>query len=300
MIKFQINNNDEGQKIFAFIKKTFKSTSLSIIYKWFRIGKIKVNGKKIKDRNFILKFGDEVIVYDNSSVSTKREWIKCDYSSLRIVYEDNNILIADKNFNVEIHSDFNISLDNMVRSYLYDKKEFIPEDENSFLISHVHRLDKLTSGLVIYAKNKKTLDFFLLAIKNKENITKKYIAKLSSDLTEEGLIKGYIFYDNETQKSIFTDDYKKGFKECSLKIKKLNNDLAEITLFTGRKHQIRATLEFLNCPILNDFRYNGRKINSERMIFLNANSLEFNNFSGDFEYLNGKKIVSSLINIRKW
>jgi 23S rRNA pseudouridine955/2504/2580 synthase len=173
MTELTIKANDANQKLFSFIKKVFRDTKLSIIYKWFRVGKIKINGKKTKDRDYVLQLNDIVQVYDASSNVKKREWQKIDYSTLDIVYEDQNILIADKDFNVEIHSDFNDCLDNMVRSYLFDKGEF-KQEENSFIVSHIHRLDKLTSGLVMYAKNKPALDFFLANITDKNKIRKTF------------------------------------------------------------------------------------------------------------------------------
>ncbi|SYV96473.1 ribosomal large subunit pseudouridine synthase C, partial [Mycoplasma putrefaciens] len=78
-----------------------------------------------------------------------------------------------------MHSTYNPCLDDMVKSYLVDKKEYHPKKENSFVISHIHRLDKLTSGLVIYAKNKTSMDILTNAIKNKDQIEKYYYALVS-------------------------------------------------------------------------------------------------------------------------
>jgi 23S rRNA pseudouridine955/2504/2580 synthase len=294
MTELTIKANDANQKLFSFIKKVFRDTKLSIIYKWFRVGKIKINGKKTKDRDYVLQLNDIVQVYDASSNVKKREWQKIDYSTLDIVYEDQNILVADKNFNVEIHSDFNDCLDNMVRSYLFDKGEF-KKEENSFIVSHIHRLDKLTSGLVMYAKNKPALDFFLANITDKNKIRKTYIAKFEGRLDYLGIVSGWIDYNGETQIATFSEDEFRMSKKAELNIVAIEDDYATIELITGRKHQIRATMEYMGCPIVNDFRYGAHSRSREKYIALNAYILEFADFEGDFAYLNGKAIYSKKI-----
>lgn len=292
MTKLEINQNDAGQKIFAFIKKAFRDTNLSIIYKWFRLGKIRVNNKRIKNRDYVLQFGDIILVFDAGSNTTKRKWEKVDYHNLEIVYEDQNILIADKDFDLEIHSEFNVCLDNMVRSYLFDKGEFNP-DENSFIVSHVHRLDKLTSGLVIYAKNKAALDFFLSTIVNKNQITKTYVAKVEGSPKITGIISGFIDYNGETKKATFKAQEFKMSKQAILDIKKIDEQYVTIELVTGRKHQIRATMEYLKTPIFNDFRYSSKRHGNEHYIALNANQIAFHDLPEPYAYLNEKVFVSN-------
>jgi len=290
MTKIEIKTNDVGQKIFTFIKKMFRDTSLSIIYKWFRLGKIKVNNKKIKTRDYILQEGDVVLVFDSTSTVLKREWQKVNFDSLDIVYEDENILIVDKDSNVEIHSEFNVCLDNMVRSYLSSKGEM--SDENSFIVSHVHRLDKLTSGLVIYAKNKQSLDYFLSVITSKNKVRKTYVAKIEGTLKRNGIVSGFIDYNPVTQKANFKFQEFRGAKQAILDIVNIENNIATIDLVTGKKHQIRATLEYLNAPIVNDFRYGAKRRGDLKAILLNAHMLTFNELSEPFSYLNGQVFES--------
>ncbi|ATG97613.1 pseudouridine synthase [Mesoplasma lactucae] len=289
MKTYIVKDNDANQSVFKFLKKMYSTTPLSVIYKWFRKKDIKLNGKRISDQKIVLKAGDEVVVYDNNDPVMRDKFEKVNYDLLDVVYEDENILVANKPANIEMHSEFNISLDNMVKSYLIDKKEYNPEDSQSFVVSHVHRLDKLTQGLVIYAKNKPSLDELLDAIKTK--IDKKYVLRTRVGFPKDLVAKGFIYYDQDEQLSIYTNHKNdRRAKECETDFKVLSENkdfsLVEATLKTGRKHQIRASVSYFNFPIINDFRYGGMKINNEKMIFLKAYKIIFHNLNAPLQYLN--------------
>ncbi|CEA11184.1 Ribosomal large subunit pseudouridine synthase C [Mycoplasma capricolum subsp. capripneumoniae] len=181
MTKFVVNKNDQNQTLFKFLKKTFKTTPISVIYKWIRNKSIKINSKRVNDKNYLLKINDIVEVYDSNKPIIRDQFNYISNVNLDIVYEDNNILIVNKPNNLEMHSTYNLCLDDMVKSYLVDKKEYDIYLENSFVISHVHRLDKLTSGLVIYAKNKISSTILTNAFKTKDQINKYYYALTSYD-----------------------------------------------------------------------------------------------------------------------
>ncbi|WP_026389576.1 pseudouridine synthase [[Acholeplasma] multilocale] len=299
MTKFTVNNNDENQTLFKFVKKSYSTTPLSVIYKWFRKGDIKVNGKRIKDQKYLIKASDVVEVYDTNKPVVRDEFKYVDWQGMMVAYEDENIIIINKEPNIEMHSPINISLDDMVKSYLYDHDEYNPEVENSFVVSHVHRLDKLTSGLVMYAKNKQALDVLLKAIQNKNDIEKYYVAKVDSRFKKGFISKGWITYDQEKQVSIYTEQEKPGYKYCETKfdviLEQDDATIIEAQLLTGRKHQIRATLAYHGYPIINDFRYGGRKINTERMIFLSASKLIFKKLPAPLDYLNGEQVELNLM-----
>gem|GEM_PF-6688103 len=114
-----------------------------------------------------------------------------------------------------MHSLFNKNLDDMIRSYLIFHNQYDNTLENSFIISHIHRLDKLTAGLVIYAKNKISLDSLLIAIQDKEKISKKYLAKLVNNTIKTGQINGFINYDTKLKKALFSEQKIPNYKECS-------------------------------------------------------------------------------------
>lgn len=308
MIKIKIEENDANQTIFKFIRKTFGTTSLSVIEKWFRKGNIKINKIKINNKKTLLIVGDLLEIYDSSTQIKKRENFKYVINpKLDIIYEDKNILIINKLANLEVHSLYNVSLDDLVKSYLVNIKEYNPDLEKSFLISHVHRLDKLTSGLIIYAKNKISLNILNESFKNHNKIKKSYLAFVDSfnwNSESEFICSGWIKYDSDKQKSIFSLSKLKNYKECSAKFSLIENykdkNLINVELITGRKHQIRATLSFLKTPILNDFRYEGIKINNKKMIYLRAYKIEFNDLSKPLDYLNNKCFELGKCSFEEW
>ncbi|WP_434333445.1 RluA family pseudouridine synthase [Mycoplasma capricolum subsp. capricolum] len=295
MTKFVVNKNDQNQTLFKFLKKTFKTTPISVIYKWIRNKSIKINSKRVNDKNYLLKINDIVEVYDSNKPIIRDQFNYISNVNLDIVYEDNNILIVNKPNNLEMHSIYNLCLDDMVKSYLVDKKEYDIYLENSFVISHVHRLDKLTSGLVIYAKNKISSTILTNAFKTKDQINKYYYALTSYDWNLDDFLQvnGYINYNSNAQKADFSLVEKNNYKYCQTEFKLVNKNLILVKLITGKKHQIRSVLSFYNNPILNDFRYNGKKENDQKMIYLAAFKIEFKSLKKPLDYLNNKVIIKN-------
>ncbi|AVN64623.1 pseudouridine synthase [Mesoplasma florum] len=296
MNTFKANQNDDNQSLFKFLKKNYKTTPLSVIYKWLRKGDIKINGKRIKDKDYLIKANDEIIVYDNNKPVLRDDFKKITNYDIDVIYEDSNLLIVKKPYNLEVHSPVKTSMDDIVKNYLFDTKQYNPSEENSYVISHIHRLDKLTSGLIMYAKNKQTHDIMVEAIQDKEKIEKYYRCRIDVPVTESLIAKGWIKYDPVIQKSVFSEEFKSDYKEATTIFNVVSLDVTneqtelEVQILTGRKHQIRATLEYYGASIINDSRYSGTIINNEKMIFLFANKLVFNGFEGNLENLNGKII----------
>ncbi|MBH8623327.1 MULTISPECIES: RluA family pseudouridine synthase [Spiroplasma] len=305
IITLTVKNNDVNQTIFNFMKKMFQTTSLSVLYKLFRNKKIKVNNKIMKERNYKLQLGDQILIFDKNLVITERKQQIAETDSasekVAVVYEDQSILVVDKPHGVEMHSTFHSSLDGMVQSYLMQKGAYHPQTEQSFVISHVHRLDKLTRGLVLYAKNKISLDLLLKKINQKEYIEKKYLTQCEGIITEdEFTVTGYLVKDESEQKMIFSlteqPNSKKAITYFKVLTRTLNTTWLEVTLGTGRKHQIRASLSYLQHPIINDVKYGAKRIAKKYMIGLYATTLVFHQLPEPLEYLN-EKVIKILENI---
>ena len=310
MLSFIVKEGENEQTLVSFLKKRFKTTPLTLIYKLFRTKKIKVNNVNIRYYHHRLKVGEKVEVYDNY---LKKTDLKSTISPLpqsklyfEIVYEDQNILIALKEHGIAMPD-----LDNAVRYYFSQKGpiEYQKQIQELFVLTSIHRLDKLTKGLVIYPKNPVSKRILYSAISDKNKIIKKYLAicENSSKKSLPNYISGYLKKNTYEQKMEFSlnNDYPEA-KYCALEVKKTNSKefyysifkkhlseyrnslLLEITLHTGRKHQIRSILNFFGRPIIGDKKY-GSKVEIKDKIYLFAYKISFDNLSSPLSYLNGKE-----------
>lgn len=149
----------------------------------------------------------------------------------------------------------------------------------------VNRLDRPSSGVQILAKNSSAAAFYSRLLREKK-IIKKYVAITEKKpLEQEGSIEGWITVDKKKGKSFFSLEKTKNAKSASSHYKLLSSSdnyfLLGIELITGRQHQIRAQLSFLNCPIKGDVKYGARRKNKDRSICLHALWSEFPVLGGD-------------------
>lgn len=168
----KINANDANQRIDSFMKKAFSKLSTAQIYKYLRIKRIKVNGKKVPN-NYILKLNDELSLYINDEylLSNDKQDFLLSNKPIDIVYEDANIILVNKPVGVVVHEDESQGYDtliNRIKYYLYQKKEWDYQKENSFVPSLVNRIDRNTTGIVLAAKNAESLRILNEKIKNHE------------------------------------------------------------------------------------------------------------------------------------
>lgn len=272
MNKFIITQNEEGKTILKFIISIFKNVSHHQIEKLFRKKNVKINDQKINDKKIILKENDVIKVY-GLKFEKFNDFKKIDIH-FKVIYEDKNILVINKPENFLVHGKYN-SIDNQVLTYLNFKKI------DSFKPSHVGRLDKVTSGIILYAKNYSSLR----ELNNKKDYFKKFYIAISK-LDKEILLEAFIFHDEFNQKESIS---KKEGKKCKTKFTLLEDNKVLIQLFSGRKHQIRASLEYLNFPIKGDIKYGGTKA---KRVYLHSSKLILNNLEGNLSYLNQKEFVS--------
>ena len=180
MLEFSISSSEDNQTIISFLKKRFKTTPLSLIYKLFRVKKIKLNKNHIRYYHHRLKTGDKIIIHDQSLKIAAVPVFQAPPQSffpLKSVHEDENILIVIKEHNVPMR-DSGDCLDKAVNHYLYQQNpsHYQKNLQTYFVYTAVHRLDKLTKGLVIYPKNSLAKKALYNAIKDKSVITKSYLA----------------------------------------------------------------------------------------------------------------------------
>ena len=184
--------------------------------------------------------------------------------------------------------------------YIQSKQE---KKEDSFIKAPCNRLDRNTSGVVIFGKNFESLRTMNEMIR--EGKVKKYYNALVKGKIKDGIYKGYISKNENENISRVYDEKKPNTKEISMEVKTVQTNgaysLLEIDLITGRSHQIRAHLSHLGNPIIGDFKYGDRKLNSFfdnkfglNYQFLYAYKLIFKGADGKLEYLKNKTIAESL------
>ncbi|MGG7098058.1 RluA family pseudouridine synthase [Clostridium sardiniense] len=307
-MRIEIGANEAGQRLDKFLRKLLKDVPLSAIFKALRKGDIRVNGKKQKEK-YTLEVNDvvEVRYIQSQKMTEKKEnFVKVDPSGLKVAYEDNNMVVVEKWPGVLVHPDSNKkipTLTDYVLSYLNEKGDYLPEKEVTFTPAPCNRLDRNTSGIVVFGKNFEGLRELNEIIR--EGRIKKYYNALIKGRIKDGLYTGYILKNEEANISRIYDKKVKDSKEISMEVKTLQSDGAfsfiEIDLITGRSHQIRAHLAHIGNPIIGDSKYGDKKLNSYFLNkygldyqFLYAYKLNFKNVDGKLEYLKNKVITVAL------
>ncbi|MDE6035147.1 MAG: RluA family pseudouridine synthase [Ruminococcus sp.] len=287
MITFTVNDNDCGQRVDRFITKALPDLPKSMMYRLFRKKDIKINGRRC-DISAVLNAGDVVTVYVKQELSAVK---KCDMNFLNsppdfeIIYEDNNILIAFKPVGLDPHSNSTSSADTLIdriKHYLYNKKEYFPEAENSFSPALCNRLDRNTSGLIISAKNAVALREINEAIRN-GRVHKIYrCVTVTPPPKNQDVISAYHRKNDNRNIVRISDKYADGYKPIRTGYKVIDRKnglyLIEVTLFTGRTHQIRAHFAHVGAYILGDGKYGNTALNKRYGVFrqaLCAYSLDF-------------------------
>lgn len=270
MRTLSVNENDSGQRLDRFLKKALPNLPNSLMQKFIRKKRIKVNGKARK-ADLILSSGDCVALYipDELSQPGKKQ---IEYLSLRseapeIVFEDENIILLNKPSGLLSHSDSEPSVLGFLTERLIKSGEFNPQKELSFSPALCNRLDRNTSGLLIAAKNAAALREMNERIRKRE-VARFYLAVSYSETVPCGGELVSNFGRDSSLKKSFTDSEEfSGAKEARMRYKLLKSEgnlhLLECELISGLTHQIRLQLSENSLPILGDPKYGRADINSK-------------------------------------
>lgn len=314
MREFIINRNDAGQRLDRFVGKAVPLLPASLIQKYIRIKRIKINAHGSK-RETKLNDGDIVQMYINDEFfeipAENNEYLRITAPALQILYEDENIILVDKKPGVLCHSDGTYSYGTLIaqiQAYLYQKREWNPRSEHAFSPALCNRIDRNTGGIVIAAKNAESLRILNAKIKNRE-IEKFYLCIVhGKPSTTEATLQGYLFKD-AVKNQVYVRKYsEKGSKTAVTKYKTLTTNeklsLLECELLTGRTHQIRAQLSDAGYPLLGDGKYGNEKLNKSygetgQALYSYRIKFAFQSDGGILNYLDGKSYMIADVNFVK-
>ena len=278
-----VDKKFNNKKLSSFILNTYKALSFNEFNKALRKKDIRINNIKTNKDIFVHE-NDKISIYIVDKILFGKAIV------IKKIYEDKNILVVFKEAGI------NVILSNTSEETLSS----ILSKEYSF-IKPCHRLDRNTSGLVLFAKNEISLNILLNKFKNKE-IEKHYLATIYGIPKEkENVLEAYLFKDSKKSIVYISDIPKKNYLKIITKYKIIssnkakNTSILDVNLITGRTHQIRAHLAHIGFPIIGDGKYGSNEINTkfkQKNQLLSSYLIKFNfkTDSGILNYLNNKTI----------
>lgn len=261
------NNLERIDKYLTSITDHSRSTIQALITE----GNVLVNGIKVKNR-YKIKTDDVITLtpFEEVDIDIKAEDIPID-----IVYQDDDLLIVNKNYNMVVHPAPGNYTGTLVNALLYHVKD-LQAIKGEIRPGIVHRIDKETSGLLVVAKNPKALEDLSDQLRLK-TVTRKYVALVDGVIPHNlGKVNAPIGRDPKNRQKM---KCVKGGKEAVTNFKVLNryedNTLIECQLETGRTHQIRVHLAYIDHPVVGDPKYGRRKTDVTHGQYLHAQTLGF-------------------------
>lgn len=260
-----IDENDEGKRLDSFLAEVTPDMSRSKIQNLIKSGAVKINDE-IKKSSYSLKDGDKIEfeLPDDKEIKIEPQNIP-----LSIIYEDENMLVVNKPSGMLTHPTTLERENTLVNALLYKYGEDLSDINGEFRRGILHRLDRNTSGLLMIAKNNKAHEFLANQIKE-HKLTKKYRA------IAKGVIKDDEFEinspigrnPNQPHKMAVREDGKPSKTIVKVLERFKDATYLELTLITGRTHQIRVHLKSINHPIYNDTLYDAGqgKVKTEEQV----------------------------------
>ena len=203
--------------------------------------------------------------------------------NMQVLYEDNHIIAVSKTCHEIVQGDKtgDTPLSETVKAYIKEKYH----KPGEVFLGVTHRLDRPTTGLVLFARTSKALTRLNAMFQSHEQIRKTYWAIVSMDngnrLMDKGEVRleNYLWRNEKQNKSFVVKPGTKDAKRAVLTYKAIAHSerytLLEINLETGRHHQIRCQLAAIGCPIKGDLKYGAKRSNPDGGISLHARRIEF-------------------------
>lgn len=284
MKKLIVNNKYDNKKLISFVMDSFPNLNKNTLFKALRKKDIRVNNVRMSS-DCLIHNGDEITIY------IKDEFLLGKSINIDVVYEDDNILVVNKSSNLSVleNNENTTSLTSILK------------EKYGSNIEPCHRIDRNTKGLVLFAKNKTSLEILINKFKNKE-IEKHYLAKVYGIPNKiHDILEAYLFKDSKKSLVYISDEPKKNYSKIITEYKVLTSDkvtnssMLEINLHTGKTHQIRAHLAHIGYPIIGDGKYGINSVNKtfgykEQYLYSYLIKFNFKTDSGILNYLKNKEI----------
>ncbi len=265
MIEITLLPEDSGKKLHRYLRQALPGLPLSGVYKMIRVGRVKVNGKKGKV-DTLLQPGDSLSLYmhqdEYAELAKSKPKFKGMRSDIDIVHEDQHILVVNKPVDLLTHPDSSEHKDTLINralSHLYRSGEIA--DGRSFLPATVNRLDRNTSGIVLIGKDADTLRTLSEAIRERR-VEKTYLAIVWGKLIGDGAVDKPLLREERTNRTVGVQGETPDGRTALTRYRALGSGagftLVEITLISGRTHQIRAHMQAIGHPLLGDVKYGGK------------------------------------------
>lgn len=247
-----IDENDENKRLDSFLSEVTPDLSRSKIQNFIKSGAVKVNNT-IKKSSYTLKENDKI---DFKIPDAQNIKIEPQNIPLEIIWEDENMLVVNKPSGMLTHPTTIERENTLVNALLYKYGNNLSDVNGEFRRGILHRLDRNTSGLLMVAKNNKAHEFLAEQIKN-HTTTKKYRAIVKGIINKEEFeITSPIGRNPNQPHKMTTRENGKPSKTIVKVIERFKDaTYVELTLITGRTHQIRVHMKSINHPVYNDTLY---------------------------------------------
>lgn len=271
MKEFVVDSDAELKRLDVYLTSIL-SESRNFILKNIKSGKITVNDMIVKG-GYLLKFNDVIKIYDLSVDNT----VKAEDIPIDILYEDDDIIVVNKKSGMVVHPG-NGNHEHTLVNALMGHTDDLSDEGGSERCGIVHRIDKDTSGILLVAKTNRAHRILSDDFKNKR-VRRKYIALVHGVIdNNKGKINAPIGRSKlDRKKMCVTDENSKNAVTNFNVLERYKNaTLLELILETGRTHQIRVHMEYINHPVVNDSVYGKRKKINDYGQMLHAAYLGFN------------------------
>jgi len=257
--KIIIDNSQKNNRLDQALSNLIEECSRSQIKILLQNNNVKISNKIITNASYKVKKGEIFYLRIPIFIETN---LKSQKIPLNIIYEDKDLLIINKSAGMVTHPAPGNRNFTLVNALLHHTKNNLSSVNNINRPGIIHRLDKDTSGLIIVAKNNSS--HFDLANQIKERSVKRKYLAIVWGIPKNQIIKGYIQRHKKNRKKMILNNINNGkYSETSIKLKKSFEicSLIECTLKTGRTHQVRVHMNYINSPLIGDKLYGKKKIN---------------------------------------